>query len=154
MGTFRSANVVIIVQLPLLLLVTTTDRWYFKLRYIGCYCYSRACELVLPNNVKTMSMKVAATSSDTTDGYIVARHIIEDFRVLSQFLGNSFYVGLVPTCKSLAFVTTVQLTLVITLRLMALAYDTQQLIRCLQLQQRCVNAKINLHLQLLTTLVH
>ena len=56
----------------------------FKLGVAGVTGTVEHDEVVLPNNVKTMSMKVAATSSDTTDGYLVARHIIEDFRVLSQ----------------------------------------------------------------------
>ena len=56
----------------------------FKLGVSGVTATVEHDEVVLPNNVKTMSMKVAATSSDTTDGYIVGRHVIEDFRVLSQ----------------------------------------------------------------------
>ena len=40
-------------------------------------------DVTLPNGVKAKAMKVAATSSDTTDGYLRTRHIIEDFRLLS-----------------------------------------------------------------------
>ena len=57
-------------------------------------------EVVLPNGVKTMAMKVAATSDSS--GYLGVRHVIEDFRVLSgQVVTASMWVR--TTLKDLTF---------------------------------------------------
>ena len=58
-------------------------------------------EVVLPNGIKTMAMKVAATS-DSSGGYVGVRHVIEDFRVLSgQVVTVSMWVR--TTLKDLTF---------------------------------------------------
>ena len=61
--------------------VYTLDRFKLALALVSATVQHN--EVVLPNGVKTMAMKVAATSTSST-GYAGVRQVIEDFRVLSE----------------------------------------------------------------------
>jgi hypothetical protein len=67
------------------------DRWSVALSSVtGSIQHN---EVVLPNGTKTMAMKVAGTSTNTSIGYVGARQVIEDFRVLSgQVVTASMWV--------------------------------------------------------------
>ena len=67
------------------------DRWSLALSSVtGSIQHN---EVVLPNGTKTMAMKVAGTSTNTSIGYVGARQVIEDFRVLSgQVVTASMWV--------------------------------------------------------------
>jgi hypothetical protein len=67
------------------------DRWSMALSSVtGSVQHN---EVVLPNGTKTMAMKVAGTSTNTSIGYVGARQVIEDFRVLSgQVVTASMWV--------------------------------------------------------------
>ena len=67
------------------------DRWSLALSSVtGTVQHN---EVVLPNGTKTMAMKIAGTSTNTSIGYVGARQVIEDFRVLSgQVVTASMWV--------------------------------------------------------------
>jgi len=76
------------------------DRWSMALSSVtGSIQHN---EVVLPNGTKTMAMKVAGTSTNTSIGYVGARQVIEDFRVLSgQVVTASMWVR--TNLRSLTF---------------------------------------------------
>ena len=75
------------------------DRWKIALGSIAGTVQHN--EVVLPNGIKTMAMKVSATTSNAT-GYLGVRHVIEDFRALSgQVVTASMWVR--TTLRSMTF---------------------------------------------------
>ena len=75
------------------------DRWRMALGSVAGTVQHN--EVVLPNGIKTMAMKVSAATSNTT-GYVGVRHVIEDFRALSgQVVTASMWVR--TTLKSMTF---------------------------------------------------
>ena len=76
------------------------DRWSVALSSVtGSIQHN---EVVLPNGTKTMAMKVAGTSTNTSIGYVGIRQVVEDFRVLSgQIVTASMWVR--TNLRSLTF---------------------------------------------------